>query len=322
MRGSRRWRRSRRSTGRVRRSVRADLEDELASLVRRSRPPTSGSGGATADRGVGHGGLHPERAPAARAARRRGACPSPGSGHRHRAGGVAGRARDARSRRAQATDAPGWLELGASDGDTPREELFAAFGFDAAAVLPRDAPAARRGSCRRPRTSPRRCEIVPFDFAYDDATRAAHNEAFRDHFAANELDEETWSWWVTGDHGFRADCSYLVLDGDEIAGYVLNSVHPDDWPALGFSEGWTHQLGVRRPWRGRGVATALLDRERGRVRGRRSRLRRARRRRREPDRRARAVRVGRATAAARPASRGRSPSTEAPSPGHRSDRSG
>ena len=89
--------------------------------------------------------------------------------------------------------------------------------------------------------------------------RDAHNEAFRDHFAANELDAETWARWVTGGHGFRPDCSYLVLDGEEVAGYVLNSVHPDDWPGLGFTEGWTHQLGVRRPWRGRGIATVLLD---------------------------------------------------------------
>ena len=41
-----------------------------------------------------------------------------------------------------------------------------------------------------------------------------------------------------------------MFDGDDIAGYVLNSIHPDDWPGLGFTEGWTHQLGVRRPWRG------------------------------------------------------------------------
>src|SRR6185436_21100006 len=70
----------------------------------------------------------------------------------------------------------------------------------------------------------------------DEAARAAHNEAFRDHFAAIEMDRETWQRWVTGGQGFRADCSFLVFDGDEIAGYALNSVHPDDWPGLGFTE--------------------------------------------------------------------------------------
>src|SRR3954468_17298560 len=38
-------------------------------------------------------------------------------------------ARGAVVARAQPTDAPGWLELGATDGDRAREELFAAFGF-------------------------------------------------------------------------------------------------------------------------------------------------------------------------------------------------
>jgi mycothiol synthase len=38
-------------------------------------------------------------------------------------------ARGADVARAQPTDAPGWLELSASEGDAPREELFAGFGF-------------------------------------------------------------------------------------------------------------------------------------------------------------------------------------------------
>jgi ribosomal protein S18 acetylase RimI-like enzyme len=159
---------------------------------------------------------------------------------------------------ARATDAPGWLEIGASEGDRAREELYEAFGFT---------PLRYYFEMRRPlgdltptpRSVPEPLRLVPYDFAYDAAARAAHNEAFRDHFAAIELDEETWHRWVTRGQGFRPDCSFLVLDGDEIAGYVLNSIHPDDWPGLGFTEGWTHQLGVRRPWRSRGIATVLLD---------------------------------------------------------------
>ncbi len=158
---------------------------------------------------------------------------------------------------AQPTDGPGWLELSAAQGDLPREQLFEGFGFS---------PLRYYFEMRRPlagfagseRTLPAPLRIVPYDFAYDAAARDAHNEAFRDHFAAIELDVETWHRWITGGHGFRADCSFLVFDGDEIAGYVLNSIHPDDWPGLGFTEGWTHQLGVRRPWRNRGIASVLL----------------------------------------------------------------
>ncbi len=49
-----------------------------------------------------------------------------------------------------------------------------------------------------------------------------------------------------------------MLAGSEIAGYSLTGIHPAEWEGLGFREGWIHQLGVRRPWRGRGIATALL----------------------------------------------------------------
>ena len=202
--------------------------------------------------------MHPGRAPASGAARRRGRAGAPGFGHRRGTARAGSSHAAATSHGAQPTDAPGWLEIGASEGDRPREELFAAFGFERLRFY---------FEMRRPlgelATSPRAVapplRIVPYDFAYDDAARAAHNEAFRDHFASHELDAETWHRWVTGHQAFRADCSYLVFDGDEIAGYVLNSIHPDDWPGLGFTEGWTHQLGVRRPWRGRGVATVLLD---------------------------------------------------------------
>jgi ribosomal protein S18 acetylase RimI-like enzyme len=159
---------------------------------------------------------------------------------------------------ARATDAPGWLEIGASEGDHGREDLYTTFGFS---------PLRYYLEMRRPlrelevapRTMPDPLRLVPYDVGLDAAVRAAHNEAFRDHFAAIELDEETWQRWVTGGQGFRADCSFVALDGEKVAGYVLNSVHPGDWPGLGFTEGWTHQLGVRRPWRNRGVATVLLD---------------------------------------------------------------
>jgi len=153
-------------------------------------------------------------------------------------------------------DAPGWLEVSASTGDVAREALFAAQGFT---------PLRYYLEMRRPLTDVPAFElpdgevrIEPFDFVHDDALRLVHNEAFRDHFASSELDEETWQTWVTGDHQFRADCSFIAFAGDEIVGYAINAIHPDDWPALGFTEGWTHQLGVRRPWRGRGLARSLL----------------------------------------------------------------
>jgi GNAT superfamily N-acetyltransferase len=158
--------------------------------------------------------------------------------------------------RRRAAGVPAWLELGASDGDHTRADLFAAFGFTPLRYYP---------EMRRPLTAPITSPtvpdglaLVPFTAERDADVRVAHNEAFRDHFAGTAFDTETWRSWVTGDHSFRGDISFLVLDGEEIAGYALNYVYPHEWDALGFREGWTHQLGVRRAWRGRGLAKVLL----------------------------------------------------------------
>ena len=151
---------------------------------------------------------------------------------------------------------PAWLELSASQTDERRAELFRAFGF---------APLRYYHEMRRPLADPipvvalaPDLTLVPFDFSRDEATRSAHNEAFLDHFAATQLDRESWQTWVTGDHHFDIASSVLVLAGTEIAGYSLTGVYPEEWAGLGFTEGWIHQLGVRRPWRGQGVAKVLL----------------------------------------------------------------
>jgi ribosomal protein S18 acetylase RimI-like enzyme len=89
---------------------------------------------------------------------------------------------------------------------------------------------------------------------------AIHNEAFRDHWGSEPLTPEIWDHEFVGDPFFRGDLSFVVLDGDEIAGYTVNYVAESDWDAAGVREGWVGQLGVRRPWRKRGVATALLVR--------------------------------------------------------------
>jgi ribosomal protein S18 acetylase RimI-like enzyme len=151
---------------------------------------------------------------------------------------------------------PGWLELSASDGDTERSDLFRAFGFSPLRYYPE---MRRRldGDLPEPTLDPA-LVLARFDPAHDEATRRMHNEAFRDHFAATELDVETWRTWITGDHRFRGDLSFVVLDGDEVVGYALSFVYPEEWDALGFREGWTHHIGVKRAWRGRGIAKALL----------------------------------------------------------------
>jgi mycothiol synthase len=100
--------------------------------------------------------------------------------------------------------------------------------------------------------------LLPFDPAYDDATRRAHNVAFADHYGSSQRDETEWRQWFTGQRAFLPECSFLVLDGDQIAAYLLAYFWAADAEATGVREGYIGQIGSLPPWRGRGLASALI----------------------------------------------------------------
>jgi len=103
-------------------------------------------------------------------------------------------------------------------------------------------------------------ELRPYEAAWGELVRLAHNEAFADHWGSEPQTPEVWNREFVGDPYFRGDLSLVAFDGEEIAGYAVNYVAEADWEATGVREGWIGQLGVRRPWRKRGLATALLVR--------------------------------------------------------------
>jgi mycothiol synthase len=92
----------------------------------------------------------------------------------------------------------------------------------------------------------------------DRAVYTAVDEAFGDHWGhVTRPPEEGFRLWLHGklnDPTFDATIQFLACDGDAIAGVSLCL------PALDepFNFGWIDQLGVRRPWRNRGLAQALL----------------------------------------------------------------
>lgn len=92
----------------------------------------------------------------------------------------------------------------------------------------------------------------------NDAVQAAFNEAFRDHWSFEPITVADWQQFIIGRTCFRPDLSYVVMAGDEVAGFSINSISPEENARRGRSEGWVEELAVRRPWRKRGVATALL----------------------------------------------------------------
>ncbi|MFF4161203.1 GNAT family N-acetyltransferase [Streptomyces sp. NPDC001678] len=101
--------------------------------------------------------------------------------------------------------------------------------------------------------------LVPFDRALDEATRDAHNDAFRDHWSFTETDRTDWETWFTGDRSFRAGLSALLLDADDrVAAYLLADEYVADGAATGLRACAVGHLGTRPAHRGRGAARALL----------------------------------------------------------------
>jgi mycothiol synthase len=78
---------------------------------------------------------------------------------------------------------------------------------------------------------------------------AADEEAFGEHWGYVPTSFEEWALKLSRPM-FDPSLWYLATDGDDIAGFLLGEER------LGI--GWVGDLGVRRPWRGRGLARHLL----------------------------------------------------------------
>ena len=82
-------------------------------------------------------------------------------------------------------------------------------------------------------------------------------EAFRDHWdAAVRTEEDFAAWFATP--GIDTSLWRVAWDGDEVAGSVMNFVWPEENEQLGVARGWLEHISVRRPWRKRGLAGALI----------------------------------------------------------------
>jgi len=92
----------------------------------------------------------------------------------------------------------------------------------------------------------------------DEATRLAHNDAFRDHWGSDPTSPERWQHVVSGWPGFSAPASWLALDGDTVAGYTLCVAADSSAPRPRL--GWLGTIGVRRDYRRRGLASSLIAR--------------------------------------------------------------
>jgi mycothiol synthase len=80
---------------------------------------------------------------------------------------------------------------------------------------------------------------------------AALDEAFQDHWEHRSRPFEEWWQRRAGGDGFDPSLWFLIRDGDEIAATLASENNRN-------GGGYIAAIGVRRPWRGRGLARALL----------------------------------------------------------------
>jgi ribosomal protein S18 acetylase RimI-like enzyme len=112
-----------------------------------------------------------------------------------------------------------------------------------------------RGLTPVPVAPPPGVAIVRYDPGYAEAARVAHNDAYADDPGALLPDAASWPQHAIGLASFLPDASFLALAdtaaGPEVAGFLFSLDG-------GTSEGLLYCLGTTKPWRQRGLATAMI----------------------------------------------------------------
>lgn len=102
-------------------------------------------------------------------------------------------------------------------------------------------------------------EVRPVLPEHHRAIWQADSEAFMDHFEPRTPTEADF-WRFTADPDSDPTLWQVAWDGEQVAGSIINGIYPHENEMLGIQLGWLDHVSVRRPWRGRGLAKALIAR--------------------------------------------------------------
>jgi mycothiol synthase len=101
----------------------------------------------------------------------------------------------------------------------------------------------------------------------------AETESFRDHWGAHEPSEDEYRQFRSDPVQGDTTLWRVAWDGDQVAGMVRSFINPEENDRFRRRRGWVENISVRRPWRKRGLARALMAasfpllRERGMTEG-------------------------------------------------------
>jgi mycothiol synthase len=85
----------------------------------------------------------------------------------------------------------------------------------------------------------------------------ADNEAFRDHWGHHEMTDEDFNRLFSMPD-LDTSLWSIAWDGDQVAGGVQAFIWRAENETLGVKRGWLEHISVRKPWRKRGLASALI----------------------------------------------------------------
>jgi mycothiol synthase len=103
--------------------------------------------------------------------------------------------------------------------------------------------------------------VAGFERGRDEARYwEALEDAFQDHWRWAPTPRDEWAkQFIDDDDHFDGSLWFGAMDGDQVAGAIIGKPTTAEDPA----SGWVSDLAVRRPWRRRGIARALLLHEFG-----------------------------------------------------------
>lgn len=110
---------------------------------------------------------------------------------------------------------------------------------------------------------PEKLRLRPYTSDVSGRCAVAFNAAFAGHWGTPTHTPESWVADVESDDAFRAELSFVIVDGaaesEPVVAFVINAEYEEDWPAQGYTEGYTEYVAVVPAHRGQGLAALLLQ---------------------------------------------------------------
>lgn len=149
------------------------------------------------------------------------------------------------------------LSVSAMAGNTEALELFVNEGFTPERFFfemhrPQDLPV-------QDRPVPEGLTIETLGADMRKPLRLVQNEVFADHWRGTPFIEEEWDQWL-GQEKVQPQLSFLLRDAENsaVAGYLISSFSEAQFADTGVRDIHFNLIGTARPYRGRGVASALI----------------------------------------------------------------